>query len=101
MRIVAEVPRLYREVVAFKFMRQFPYLFNLLFRRGFVGVDKVVEQFVDILRIACHAVFQHIVGISVVAEQLCNLPSQVHDALANLYVVLFVVVCTLRVLRHV
>ena len=44
---------------------------------------------------------EHIVGIGVKAEQLCYLAAQIHDALADLEVVLWIVVSTLGVLCHI
>ena len=45
--------------------------------------------------------FKHIVGVCVVAQKLCQLPSEVHQAFANLQVVGVVLVRTLGVSRHV
>ena len=66
-----------------------------------VGIDEVVEQSVDALHIARHTILQHIVGIGLEAQQLCYLPAQVHQSLANLQVVVLVLMNTLRIIRHI
>ena len=45
--------------------------------------------------------YQHIVGIGVVAEKLCYLAAQVDKPLANLKVVFSIVVCALCVASHI
>ena len=45
--------------------------------------------------------FEHIIGISVVAQELSKLSSKVHQTLANLQVVIVVLVRAFGVSRHI
>ena len=66
-RVIPEVPRLELKVLALHFPGDGLHFFQLFLRCGFVGLKEVVEQFVDIAGIGCHAVLEHVVGIGVVA----------------------------------
>ena len=76
-------------------------LIHLLDGRRLIGSHQLVEQAIDAAHILRHAAAQHIVGIGLVAEQLCNLAAQVDQALANLNIVVLVVVDALRVVGHI
>ena len=101
MRIIGEIPWLQFKVVAFELLclvLNSLYFFN---GRGLVSINEIVEQLIHILDIAGHAMLEHIVGKRVITEELSYLPSQVHDALADVEVVGIVVVGTLRAACHI
>ena len=100
-RIEAEVPRLEFEVLAFRLLCHLLNGSHLFHGRRLVSDDQVVEQFIDIAHIACHAMFQHVVGIGLVTQQLCQFATEVDQALTNVEVVLAIIVDTLRVLGHI
>ena len=66
-RVEAEVPRLHHEVVALGLLRLALQRLHLLNGCGAVCVDEVVEQFVHVLGVGCHAVHEHVVGVCFVA----------------------------------
>ena len=101
MRIVAEVPRLKFEAVALGILRLAFYCLNLLNGGRFVGVNQVVEQLVDIAHVRRHAMNEHIVGKSLIAQKLGYLSSQIDEALAYFEIVLAVVVSSLGVAGHI
>ena len=101
-RIEGGVPGLHLLALALPSLLGKAFQFALLFQcSGTVGIYQVVEQTVDTLHIARHAVFQHIVGIGLESQQLCYLAAQVHQSLADVQVVGIIVVYALRVLRHI
>ena len=100
-RVEAHVPGFHHEVISFNAFCQGCYLGNLLLGGRLVGIYQVVQQFVHIVDIACHAVLEHVVGIGVEAQQLCQLASQVDESLAYLEVVGIVVVYALGIAGHV
>ena len=67
MRIEAKVPRLKLEVLSLCFLCHFLNLFDFFDGRRLVSYNQVVEQFIDIAHVACHAMFQHVIGIGLVA----------------------------------
>ena len=80
--------------------RPFQFL-ALLDSSGLIGVNQVVQQLIDITCIRSHTTLQHVVGISLVSQQLCYLAAQVNQSFANRQVVFLVVVRTHGVARHV
>ena len=76
-------------------------LLHLLEGGRLVGIDEVVEQTIDAADVLRHATAQHIVGIGLVAQQLCYLATEVDEAPADLEVVVLVVVDALGVVGHV
>ena len=67
MGIVAEIPWLQDEVLALLLTCHFLECLYLLHGSRFIGIDELVEQSVNISRVAGHSVFQHIVGIGVIS----------------------------------
>ena len=66
-RIEAKIPRLEFEVFTLGFLCELLDGSHLLDSRWLISDNQVVEQFIDITHIACHAMFQHVVGIGLVA----------------------------------
>ena len=95
MRIERAIPRHHLEVAAFHFLCQCLHGLLLLQCRWLVSVDKVVEELVDIADVRGHTVLHDEVGVGFVSQQLCHLPSQVYQPLADLQVVVLIVVRTL------
>ena len=83
------------------FAEEFLNLSDFLLGGRLVGSDQIVEELIDAAHIAGHTVFQHIVGIGLVPQQLSQLTADVDQALADLKVVLRIVMDALRVLGHV
>ena len=101
MTVIGRVPRLHHKVGSLLALGNLAECLFLLQCRGLVGRYQVVEQLVDILHLGCHAVFQHIVGIRVVTQELGYLAAQVDEALADGQVVLVILVRAHRVAGHV
>ena len=101
MRVVTCIPGLHLEVLTLHLNGHRLQLLLFLDSGRAIGIDEVVEQTVDTFHIACHTVFQHIVGIGLEAQQLGNLPTQVDETLTDLEVVLRIVMDSLRVVRHI
>ena len=100
-RIVSEIPWLHLEVIAFQFLGKCLHLFSLFDGCWLVGIDEVVQQFIHILRFACHAVAEHVVGVGLEAQELSQFTAQIHQLLAYFQVVLLVVVGADCVTGHV
>ena len=100
-RVVGGVPRHHVEVVALHLPCLGAQFVALLYCRRLVGIYKLIEQVIDILGVARHALLQHIVGIGLEAQELCHLAAQVDQSLAYLEVVSLVLVCALGVARHI
>ena len=101
MGVEAEVPRLQFEVLTLKLASHLFDGSHFFLGCGLIGLDEVVEQFIDIAHITCHAVFQHIVGIGIMPQELGQFTTQVNDPLAYLKVVLRIIMDTLGILGHV
>ena len=100
-RVESEVPRFEFESFAFSVLRLTLYCLHLLNCGRLVGINQVVEQFVDIAHVRCHAMNEHIVGKSFVAQKLGYLSAQIDESLAYFEVVLTVVVSSLGVACHI
>ena len=50
---------------------QFLHGFDFFFCHGHVGVDELIEQLIDVVFGFCHASGKGVVGVGVVAQQLC------------------------------
>ena len=61
--VIRAVPWLHLEVIALHFCSELFHFFALLFSCGLVGVDELVEQLIHVARVACHPVFQYVVGV--------------------------------------
>ena len=101
MGIIGEVPRLKLEVIAFELACFFTNSLHLLFSGRLVGINEVVEKLIDILHAARHAVFHHIVGKGVVAQELCLLTPVVDESAADVAVVVLVAMGAERVAGHI
>ena len=96
-----------REVPRLEFL--FPQIFmkllfdfsDFFFRGSLVGGDEVVEELVDVADIAGHTVLHHVVGIGLMAQELCQFATQIDEPLTDLQVVLRIVVDALRILGHI
>ena len=86
-----------RDVLAEEFLN----LSHFLNGSGLIGGDEVVEQFIDVADISCHTMFQDIVGIRFVAEELGQFATHIDQSLADSQIVLRIVVNTLCVLGHI
>ena len=65
------------------------------------ALEELVEQAIHVGCVLGHAVLEHVVGIAVVAEELCYLEAQVGDLLHEFLVVVLVVLYVLCVVCHV
>ena len=83
------------------FAEEFLNLCDFLLGGRLVGGDQVVEELIDATHIARHAVFQHIVGVGLVTQQLGQFTADVDQALADLKVVLRIIVDAHGVLGQV
>ena len=83
------------------FLKHFLNLGDFLLGGGFVGGDEIVEELVDVADIAGHTVLHHVVGVGLMAQELCQFATQIDQALADLKVVLRILVDTLRILGHI
>ena len=101
MRIEAKVPRLKFEVLALCFLSHLLNGCHLLLGRRLISGNQVVEKFIDISHITGHTMFQHIVGIGLVSQQLSQFPSEIDQTFTDLKIVFAIVVDTLRILGHV
>ena len=80
------------------------HFFNLsdfLLGYGPISRHQVVKQLIDIAHMTCHTVFQHIVCVSLMSQQLRQFTTQVDEPFAYLKIVLSIVVRTLGILRHI
>ena len=101
MRVVGYVPRHHLKVVAFHLFCECNHLVSFLNRRWFIGFDEVVEQFIYVLYGCCHAVFHHVIGVSIIAQELCHLSAKVDKTLTNLKVIRVIVLYAECVMRHI
>ena len=70
---------------------------------GFGGIcfQQLVQKLVYIVAVLSHTAGQHIVGCSIVSQQLGTLQTEVHELLHDVRIVEFVVVRALGVVCHV
>ena len=67
LRVVGQVPVLEVEALSFLLFGKLHHIVIFLLCRGLVGVYQLIQQLIYILHVARHAIFHHIVGISVVS----------------------------------
>ena len=72
------------------FQRLFRYVVLLFYCCGFICVYEFVQQFIHLALVCCHALFENIVCIALISEQLCYFQSQVYYSPAYILVVLSV-----------
>ena len=100
-RIVGPVPWHQGEVFSFQFLGDSGYFFHFLMGSRRIGFQQLVQQLVYIVAFFRHSTGQYKVGGGWETQQLGTFQTEVHQLLDNLHVVIFIVVGTLGVVRHI
>ena len=65
-----------------------------------IGINKVVKQFIYICNIGCHTLYEDIISIGMITEQLSRLAANIDQSLADIYVISLIFMRTESVVCH-